>query len=91
MDEEYGFDLVDMERDFTVSDEDESGKKWRRKVDLVVFGEGSDHEQGNIIRLCIVMEGKVKETDAKKGTKATLRNPANDSPDPRSKYDLAAW
>ena len=30
MDEEYGFDLADMERDFTVSGEDESGKKWRR-------------------------------------------------------------
>jgi type I restriction enzyme M protein len=72
MDEEYGFNLTDIERDFTVTGEDESGKKWRRKVDLVVFEEGSKHEQENIIRLCIVMDGKVKETDAKKGTKATL-------------------
>lgn len=37
MDEEYGFNLTDIERDFTVTGEDESGKKWRRKVDLVVF------------------------------------------------------
>lgn len=72
MDEEYGFSLADMERDFTVAGEDESGKKWRRKVDLVIFEEGSEHKQENIIRLCIVMDGKVKETDAKKGAKATL-------------------
>lgn len=37
MDEEYGFDLADMERDFTVTGEDESGKNWRRKVDLVIL------------------------------------------------------
>lgn len=72
--EEYGFDLEDMERDYKVTGVDEYGKKWNRKVELVVFEKGAEHIQDNIIRLCVVQGDKTKENDRKNGVRATLEN-----------------
>ena len=74
LNEEYGFDLTDMERDFSVLGENEEGKKWKRKMELLVFKEKAPHTQDNIIRLCVVLDSKVKETDKKKGVVVTLEN-----------------
>jgi type I restriction enzyme M protein len=74
LNEEYGFDLTDMERDFTVAGENEEGKKWKRKIELIVFKEKTKHTEENIIRLCVVLDSKSKETDKKKGVVATLEN-----------------
>ncbi len=75
LNEEYGFDLDDMERDFTVEYEDpETGKTKKQKVDLVIFEKEKPHEQNFIIRIIIVQDDKVKVTDKKKGLAATLEN-----------------
>jgi type I restriction enzyme M protein len=75
LNEEYGFDLSDMERDFTIVYTDpDSGKNKKQKVELVVFDKGKEHEQENIIRICIVLDDKIKETNKKKGLTATLEN-----------------
>ncbi|QHW01274.1 N-6 DNA methylase [Spirosoma endbachense] len=67
MNEEYGFDMTDLERDFPFTGEDESGKKIRRKADLVAFEQGAEHIQNGIIRVCFVQDGKTKESDKSKG------------------------
>lgn len=75
LNEEYGFDIDDMERDFKIEyidSETENSKK--QKVELVVFEKGKPHEQEYIIRICIVQDEKVKESDKKKGIIATLEN-----------------
>jgi len=75
LNEEYGFDLTDMERDFTVVYTDpDSGKNKKQKVELVIFDKGKEHNQENIIRICVVQDDNVKETDKKKGLTATLEN-----------------
>tara|TARA_R110000868_G_scaffold144542_1_gene363791 strand:- start:1321 stop:3339 length:2019 start_codon:yes stop_codon:yes gene_type:complete len=75
LNEEYGFDLDDMERDFTVEYEDpETGRTKKQKVSLVIFEKGKRHEQDFIIRIAIVQDDKVKEADKKKGLAATLEN-----------------
>lgn len=75
LNEEYGFDLDDMERDFTIEYEDpETGKTKKQKVNLVIFEKGKPREQDFIIRIAIVQDDKVKETDKKKGLTATLEN-----------------
>ena len=68
MNEEYGFEMADLERDFTFIGEDEAGKKIRRKAELVAFEAGAEHTQAGIIRVCFVQDPKTKEADAKKGT-----------------------
>ena len=70
--EEYGFDLDQMERDFAVSGETDAGKKWKRKVELVIFEAAEEHTAESIIRLCVVQDSKTKETDSKKGVQAAL-------------------
>ena len=74
LNEEYSFELAEMERDYkilTVDPETEKSKKVN--VDLVVFEEGSEHSvQDNIIRICYVFDDKTKDTDKKKGLIATL-------------------
>lgn len=72
LNEEYGFDMADLERDFTFLGEDENGRKIRRKAELVVFESdrrtlGSGHTQEGIIRVCFVQDGKTKESDKSKG------------------------
>lgn len=75
LNEEYGFDLDDMERDFKIEYTDpDTGKSKKQKVELVVFEKGKPHEQDHVIRICIVQDDKVKETDKKKGLAATLEN-----------------
>lgn len=74
LNEEYGFDLPDMERDFTITGEDGEGKKWKRRVELVVFPPKSTHTQSNIIRLCVVTDPKTKDADKKNGVEAALEN-----------------
>ena len=72
LNEEYGFELRDMERDWTASYEDEDGKLRRMKLDLAIFDEESDHEQDNLVRAIIVNDEKIKPDDRKKGVEATL-------------------
>ncbi|SDD85774.1 type I restriction enzyme M protein [Dyadobacter soli] len=75
LNEEYGFDLTDMERDFTIQYTDpDTNKPKRQKVELVVFEKGKPHKQDFIVRICIVQDDQVKDTDKKKGVKATLEN-----------------
>lgn len=75
LNEEYGFDLEDMERDFKIEYTDpDTGKSKKQKVELVVFVKGKPHEQEHIIRICIVQDDKVKDNDKKKGVKITLEN-----------------
>ena len=72
LNEEYGFELRDMERDWPASFEDEDGKPRRMKLDLAIFDQDSDHVQDNLIRAIIVNDEKVKPDDKKKGVEATL-------------------
>ena len=75
LNEEYGFDLSDMERDFAIKYTDpDTGKPKKQKVELVVFEKGKPHAQDFIIRICVVQDDKVKDTDKKKGVKPTLEN-----------------
>ncbi|WP_417859276.1 methylation-associated defense system DNA methyltransferase MAD2 [Xanthomarina gelatinilytica] len=75
LNEEYGFDLDDMERDFTIVYTDpETDKSKKQKLELVVFAKGKEHVQENIIRMVVVQDDKVKVTDKKKGLTATLEN-----------------
>lgn len=75
LNEEYGFDLLDMERDYSIQFTDpDTGKLKKQKVELVVFDKGKAHLQDHIVRICVVQDDKVKETDKKKGVKATLEN-----------------
>lgn len=75
LNEEYGFDLDDMERNFTVEYEDpDTGRNKKQKVDLVIFEKDKPREQDFIIRLCVIQSDKVKPNDKKKGVAATLEN-----------------
>ena len=67
LNEEYGFDLDDMERDFKIEFVDpDTGKAKKQKVELVVFEKGKTHIQDTIIRICIIQDDKIKENDNKK-------------------------
>lgn len=74
MNEEYGFELADMERDIKVIGYDENDKKVTQKVGLAIYKKGKEHIQDNIARICIVQGDKVKETDRKNGVTASLEN-----------------
>jgi type I restriction enzyme M protein len=74
MNEEYGFEMKDMQRDYAFSYEDYDGKKRRMQVDLSIFRPDSTHEIENITHLCLVHDPKVKRTDAKKGVESGLHN-----------------
>ncbi|PRX56266.1 methylation-associated defense system DNA methyltransferase MAD2 [Flagellimonas meridianipacifica] len=75
LNEEYGFDLGDMERNYTIDYEDpDTGRTKKQKIDLAIFEKDKPHEQDFIIRICVVQDDKVKETDKKKGLSATLEN-----------------
>ena len=43
LNEEYGFEMSDMERDFTFAYSDQEGKNKRQKIDLAVFEESRLH------------------------------------------------
>jgi len=75
LNEEYGFDLTDMERDFNIIYTDpDTGKNKKQKIELVIFEKGESHEQDHIIRVVIVQDEKIKENDKKKGVTFTLEN-----------------
>lgn len=75
LNEEYGFELTDMERDFTIIYTDpQTDKSKKQKIELVVFAKDKKHLQENIIRMVIVQDDKTKVTDKKKGVTATLEN-----------------
>jgi type I restriction enzyme M protein len=75
LNEEYGFDLDDMERNFTIEYEDpDTGRNKKQKVDLAIFEKDKPHEQDFIIRLCIIQSDKIKPSDKKKGVAVTLEN-----------------
>ncbi|MDP1843288.1 MAG: N-6 DNA methylase [Sediminibacterium sp.] len=78
LNEEYGFDMTDMQRDFTIAGFDpDSGKSKKLKIDIAVFEKSKAHEQDNIIRVCIVQDEKIRETDQKNGLEFTLQNALN--------------
>lgn len=75
LNEEYGFDISDMQRDFTINYVDpETMKNKKQKVELVIFDKDAKHEQENIIRIAAVQDDKTKDTDKKKGVRMTLEN-----------------
>jgi type I restriction enzyme M protein len=74
LNEEYGFDLEDMAREYIIIGQDEEGKKKKQKVDLVIFEKGMSRDPENIIRLAVVQDEKVKESDKKGGIEGTLQN-----------------
>lgn len=75
LNEEYGFEMADMARDFNiVYVEPDTGKNKKQKLEVVVFEKGTDHVQENIIRIAVVQDEKVKENDKKKGVTPTLEN-----------------
>lgn len=74
LNEEYGFEMNDMERDFSFSYIDSEGKTKRTKIDLVVFEAGKPHDADGLIRVCIVNDDKTKSKDNKKGVEATLQS-----------------
>lgn len=75
LNEEYGFAINNIGRDFTVTYEDpETGKNKKFKVDLVVFEKEKEHIQDNLIRICTIHDEKVKDTDPKKGVEASIKN-----------------
>ena len=74
LNEEYKFELENMERDFSITYVDpESGKTKKQKIDLVVFENGTAHKQENIIRICFIQDEKTKDNDKNKGAEATLK------------------
>ena len=72
LNEEYNFDLKDMEREFPFSYEDDERKTKRAKADIAVFEAGRAHEKENMIRIAVVFDSKVKNKDPKKGVPETL-------------------
>lgn len=78
LNEEYGFELEDMARDFSLTGYDpDTDKIKKQKVDLVIFEHGRPHDQDHVIRLCVVQDEKIKETDKKKGVEIVLQNALN--------------
>ncbi len=73
LNEEYGFEMTDMERDFNICYIDGDGKSKRTKIDLAVFEAGKPHDANALIRICIVQDEKTKSKDTKKGVVATLQ------------------
>lgn len=75
LNEEYGFDMADLARDFNITFVDpDTGKNKKQKLEVVVFEKETDHTQDNIIRIAVVQDEKIKENDKKKGVTPTLEN-----------------
>ena len=72
LNEEYNFELKDMERDFAFTYENEEVRTKRANIDLAVFEPGKIHEKDNMIRIAVVCESKVKSSDPKKGVAKSL-------------------
>lgn len=74
MNEEYGFEMSDMKRDYAFSYQDDEDKKRRVTVDLAIFRAGAAKEPENLERVCIVCDPKVKASDIKKGVESSLNH-----------------
>ncbi|MCM1177815.1 MAG: SAM-dependent methyltransferase [Bacteroides sp.] len=74
MNDEYGFEMGDMERNFTFQYEDEEGRKKRSSVDLAIFRQGAGHDKINLERVCVICDSKVSADDKKKGVEASLHS-----------------
>ncbi len=75
LNEEYDFDLSDMKRDVNIEYIDpDTGRNKKQKVNLVIYENGKEKIQKNIIRVAIVQGSKVKETDKRNGVLPTLEN-----------------
>lgn len=72
MNDEYGFELSDMQRDFSLPLEDEEGRTRLVAVDLAIFESGMTHDKDHLARLCFVFDSKVAAEDKKKGVEAVL-------------------
>lgn len=72
MNEEYGFEMSDMKRDYSFSFQDEEDRKKKASVDLAIFRAGAEKEPENLERICIVCDTKVKSADPKKGVGGAL-------------------
>lgn len=73
LNEEYGFDMADMEREYNLTFIDsETGNNKKMKADMVVFEAGKPHDKDCVVRLCFVNDEKTKDKDSKKGVEATL-------------------
>ena len=72
MNEEYGFEMSDMKRDYSFSFQDEEDRKKRVVVDLAIFRAGAAKEPENLERICIVCDTKVKSSDPRKGVEGAL-------------------
>lgn len=74
MSDEYGFELTDMEREFSFQYEDEDGHNRRSVIDLAIFKPGKGHDKVNLDRVCVVCDNKVTVEDKKKGVEASLHS-----------------
>lgn len=74
MSDEYGFELTDMEREFSFQYEDEDGHGRRSVIDLAIFKPGKGHDKVNLDRVCVVCDNKVTVEDKKKGVEASLHS-----------------
>lgn len=74
MSDEYGFELTDMEREFSFQYEDEDGHSRRSVIDLAIFKPGKGHDKVNLDRVCVVCDNKVTVEDKKKGVEASLHS-----------------
>lgn len=75
LNEEYGFDLKNIDRDVNITFTDpDTGKVKKQKIEVVIYEENSKRNQEDIIRIGIVQDEKIKENDKKKGVTVTLEN-----------------
>lgn len=72
MNEEYGFEMSDMKRDFSFSYENDEGKKKRMTIDLAIFRADASKDPENLERICFVYDPKINAGDGKKGVEAAL-------------------
>ena len=84
MNEEYGFEMSDMKRDYAFSYEDEEGKKKRMTVDLAIFRAGAPKEPENLDEKIVDIAdfpalGESIDDMERMGDRAQPRKPANDS------------
>jgi type I restriction enzyme M protein len=75
LNEEYGFELKNIARDVNIVFTDpDTGKNKKQKVEVVVYKDGSEQNQEDIIRIAAIQDEKIKENDKKKGVTIALEN-----------------
>lgn len=75
LNEEYDFDLKNIDRDVNITFTDpDTGKVKKQKIEVVIYEENSKRNQEDITRIGIVQDEKIKDNDKKKGVTITLEN-----------------